>query len=364
VRCRREWWRFSRQPSGVSDKLSVVRKNLFEPRATSYALRTESQALNVNETFLAIVNPAAGGGSCRERVGAALDRLRAAGIRLETAETSAAGHATQIAREAYGRGFRKFLAVGGDGTSYEIVNGLFPDSLVAGSSASASLGAREDAVATLGFLPLGTGNSFLRDFEDGASGVRGLEHAMQAMEARRSRPCDVMRLTHKDGAIYYTNLLSVGFAADVAALRHRRFQGLGQFGYLLSIFLGLARLDRRPFPVRLEGQDEFDSRRCLFLTFNNSKFTGGTMMIAPDAVTDDGLIEYVRWGPIGRLGLIRNLATLYDGTHTRHRLAERRAVRSVEFQLDGPVDVMVDGEVLTLECRTIDVLPSALRVVV
>src|ERR1039457_5153752 len=121
----------------------------------------------------------------------------------------------------------------------------------------------------------------------------------------------------------------MGFAADVAALRHRRFQGLGQFGYLLSIFLALARLDRRPFPVRFEEQREVDGRRCLFLTFNNSKFTGGTMMIAPDAVTDDGLIEYVRWGPIGRLGLIRNLATLYDGTHTRHPLAERQAVRRV-----------------------------------
>jgi diacylglycerol kinase (ATP) len=329
----------------------------------------------VNETFLAIINPAAGGGRCGERVGAALDRLRTAGVALETAETTAMGHATQIAREAYGRGYRKFLAVGGDGTSYEIVNGLFPES---GSqegrsqeSRSQVLGlgsqeipGKEEQIPTLGFLPLGTGNSFLRDFEDGASGMRGLEHAMQALEARRSRPCDVMRLTHKDGAIYYTNLLSVGFTADVAALRHRRFLGLGQLGYLLSIFLCLARLDRRPFPVRVEGQGEFDSRRCLFLTFNNSKFTGGTMMIAPDAVTDDGLIEYVRWGPIGRLGLIRNLATLYDGTHTRHPMAERQAVRRVEFQLDGPVDVMVDGEVLTLECRAIDVLPSALRVVV
>jgi len=329
----------------------------------------------MNDTFLAIINPAAGGGSCRQRVGAALDRLRAAGIALETAETSAAGHATQIAREAYGHGYRKFLAVGGDGTSYEIVNGLFPESgsqqsrsQVSGfGSQGVSGGAEnqiEDQIPTLGFLPLGTGNSFLRDFEDGASGKRGLEHAMQALEARRSRPCDVMRLTHKDGAIYYMNLLSVGYAADVAALRHRRFLRLGQFGYLLSIFLCLARLDRRPFPVRLEDQRDFDSRRCLFLTFNNSKFTGGTMMIAPDAVTDDGLIEYVRWGPIGRMGLIRNLATLYDGTHTRHPLAEREAVRRVEFQLGGPVDVMVDGEVLTLECRTIDVLPSALRVVV
>ena len=324
----------------------------------------------MNETFLAIINPAAGGGRCGERVGEALDRLRSAGIALETMETSAAGQATQMARDAYGRGYRKFLAVGGDGTSYEIVNGLFPDSLVTASS----VGAPEDAIAMLGFLPLGTGNSFLRDFEDLASGKSGLEHAMQALEARRSRPCDVLRLTHKQGTIYYTNLLSVGFTADVAALRHRRFQGLGQFGYLLSVFLCLARLNRRPFPVRFDGQQEdgkqengqpeFDSRRCLFLTFNNSKFTGGTMMIAPDASTDDGLIEYVRWGPIGRLGLIRNLATLYDGSHTRHPLAERHAVQRVEFQLDGPVDVMVDGEVLTLECRTIDVLPSALRVVV
>ncbi len=313
----------------------------------------------MNETFLAIINPAAGGGRCGERVGAALDRLRGAGIAIETAETHSPGDGTRIAREAYARGYRKFLAVGGDGTSYEIVNGIIPESRSRGLS-----GGSDGQIPTLGFLPLGTGNSFLRDFVEGRSNRDGLEHAMQALEARRSRPCDVLQLTHKDGAIYYTNLLSVGFAANVAALRHRHFQGLGQFGYLLSIFLCLARLDRRPFPVRSDDQQEFDSRRCLFLTFNNSKFTGGTMMIAPDAVTDDGLIEYVRWGPIGRLGLIGNLATLYDGTHTRHPLAERHAVRRVNFQLEGPVDVMVDGEVLTLECRTIEVLPSALRVVV
>lgn len=314
----------------------------------------------MNETFLAIINPAAGGGRCGERVGKALDRLRLSGIALETARTSAAGEATKIARDAYNRGYRKFLAVGGDGTSYEIVNGLFTRNEPQGVSND------ESQIPTLGFLPLGTGNSFLRDFVEGTSGEHqdGLEHAMRALETRRSRPCDVLRLTHRDGVIHYTNLLSVGFAANVAALRHRRFQGLGQFGYLLSIFLCLARLERRPFPVRFDDQREFDSRPCLFLTFNNSKFTGGTMMIAPDAATDDGLIEYVRWGPIGRLGLIRNLATLYDGTHTRHPLAEHHAVRRVEFQLDGPVDVMIDGEVLTLDCRTIDVLPAALRVVV
>jgi len=334
----------------------------------------------MNDTFLAIINPAAGGGRCHELVGPALARLRAAGIAIETAETSAPGHATQIARAAYRRGLRKFLAVGGDGTSYEIVNGLFPES----RSQAPGLGSRlsgprsqvsgvrsqeipdngEERIPTLGFLPLGTGNSFLRDFSDPKASDRGLEHAMQAIESRCSQPCDVMRLRHKHGELYYINLLSIGFAADVAALRHRRFLGLGHSGYLLALFLSLARLKRRPFAVRVDQQSDFDARRCLFLTFNNSKFTGGTMMIAPDARTDDGLIEYVRWGPIGRVGLIRNLPGLYDGTHTRHALAERRAARQVEFQLDEPVDVMVDGEVLTLQCQAIEVLPSALRVIV
>ena len=309
-------------------------------------------------TFLAIINPAAGGGRCRERVGAALERLRKAGLAVETAETSAPGEATRIARQAYQRGVRKFLAVGGDGTSYEILNGLFPDCQAEKQVEEAQ------RIPTLGFLPLGTGNSFLRDFSDPKAADRGQEYSMRAIESRRSRVCDVLRLTHKGGELYYINLLSVGFAADVAALRQRQFREFGHTGYLASIFLSLIRLKRRPFPLRVNGEGDFDRRPCLFLTFNNSKFTGGTMMIAPDAVTDDGLIEYVRWGPIGRLGLIRNLATLYDGTHTGHPLAERRAVRRVDFQLDGPVDVMVDGEVLSLECQAIEVLPSALRVVV
>jgi YegS/Rv2252/BmrU family lipid kinase len=313
----------------------------------------------VNEQYLAIINPAAGGGRCRTLVGPALARLRSAGIEIETAETSAAGQAAQIARDAYWRGIRKFIAVGGDGTSFEIVNGLFPQ-----NSSQASVNGDNAQTPTLGFLPLGTGNSFLRDFCDPKANDRGLEYAMQAIEERRSRSCDVLRLTHTGGELYFINLLSVGFAADVAMLRHRRFLRMGHAGYLLAILVSLGRLKRRPFPVRLDGRGEFDSRRCLFLTFNNSKYTGGTMMIAPDAVTDDGLIEYVRWGPIGRLGLIRNLPTLYDGTHTKHALAERHAARQIEFQLDEPVDLMVDGEVYTLQCERMDVLPAALKVMV
>jgi YegS/Rv2252/BmrU family lipid kinase len=300
----------------------------------------------VNEIFLAVVNPAAGGGRWQKLIGPALDRLRMGGIAVELVETNRPGHASQIARDAYGRGHRRFIAVGGDGTAYEIINGLFP---LQDSSEG----------ATLAFLPLGTGNSFLREFTD-----RGVEYAIEALLARRSQPCDVMRLRHSAGVIHYINLLSMGFAADVAALRARSFSTWGEFGYQSSIFISLARLRRRPFPLRVNERGEIDRRPCLFLTFNNSKFTGGTMMIAPKAEVNDGLIEYVRWGPIGRIGLIRNLPTLYDGTHIHHPLAERQSAKRIDFYLDAPVDVMVDGEVLTLHCQTLDVLPSAMNVVV
>ena len=76
------------------------------------------------------------------------------------------------------------------------------------------------------------------------------------------------------------------------------------------------------------------------------------------------MIEYVRWGPIGRLGLLRNLPTLFDGTHVRHPMASRQGARRIEFALDAPVDVMIDGEVFTLKCQSIEVLPGALDVLV
>jgi diacylglycerol kinase (ATP) len=300
----------------------------------------------VPDAYLAIVNPAAGGGRTRKLLAPALDRLCAAGLRIEVRETSALGHATEIARQAWAEGYRKFISVGGDGTSYEIVNGLFPQ-------------ADGADIPTLAFLPLGTGNSFLRDFSE-----QGVEYAMESLISKRSRKCDVLRLRHTDGVLHYINILSIGFSADVATLRARRFSDWGELGYQTSIFICLTRFRRRPFPLSADGETNIDRRPCLFLTFNNSKFTGGTMMIAPTAETNDGLIEYVRWGPIGRVGLIRNLPGLYDGTHIQHPLAEVRKVRHVEFHLDSPVDVMIDGEVLTLHCQSLDILPGVLNVVV
>lgn len=301
----------------------------------------------MSETYFTIVNPAAGGGRCGKLAGPALDRLRAAGLPLEVRKTSRPGEATVLAHGAYGDGFRKFIAVGGDGTGFEILNGIFPDALSSGRAA-------------LGFLPLGTGNSFLRDFV--ANGKDLAEFAAQAILDHRARSCDVIRLDHAGGSIFYINTMNMGFAADVATLTNRRLKFLGEPGYIAGVLACLARLHRRPFPLRADGV--IDDRRCLFVAFSNSKYTGGKMMIAPHAAIDSGKIEYVHWGPIGRLGLMRNLPTLFTGSHIRHPLASRRTAARIDFDLKNPVDVVVDGEVLTLEAESLEVLPGALDVMV
>lgn len=298
----------------------------------------------LKDRFFAIVNPAAGGGKSARLAGSALARLREKGLKIDVIASTSPGHSAELAREAYAQGYRQYLAVGGDGTAHEILNGVF-----SGNS-------NPERVA-LGFLPLGTGNSFLRDFTND-----GAEACIQALLENRKRAVDLMRLNHAAGEVYSFNILSLGFTADVGALTNRVFKPLGQFGYLLGVLVRVIQLRRRAFALRCDGETEWDTRRSLFLAFNNSKYTGGTMLIAPDANPSDGWIEFVRWGPIGRVGLIRMLPRLYDGTHTAHPLASRKPVKRVEFNIPVPVDVLVDGEILALECKSLDVLPAAVDI--
>jgi diacylglycerol kinase (ATP) len=301
----------------------------------------------VSEAYFAIVNPAAGGGRCGKLAPRALEKLRSAGLQMEVRETRRPGEATVLAHQAYADGHRKFIAVGGDGTGFEIINGLFPEATTSGR-------------ASLGFLPLGTGNSFLRDFVQNGTNLG--EFGARAILEHRSRPCDVIRLDHAGGSVYFINTLNMGFAADVATLTNRRLKFMGEPGYVVGVLACLARLSRRPFPLRADGVR--DDRRCLFVAFSNSKYTGGKMMIAPHAAIDSGTIEYVHWGPIGRLGLVRNLPTLFTGEHIRHPMASRRTAARIDFELKSPIDVVVDGEVLTLEAESLEVLPSAIDVMV
>jgi YegS/Rv2252/BmrU family lipid kinase len=293
---------------------------------------------------LAIVNPAAGSGRCGRLAPAALERLAERGVAADVCTTTAPGHATSLARAAWAEGRDVFLSVGGDGTTFEILNGLIPDALASGRT------------PVLGFLPLGTGNSFLRDFVEG-----GTEAAIAALAAGRRRRCDVIRLVHEGPDLFLLNIFSLGFAADVNGMRAHRFRSLGSAGYAAAVVTCVARLAPRPFPVRWD-EGAWDRDPVTFFAFCNSRFTGGTMEMAPAADTSDGQLDVVRVGPLGRIALLRAFPKIYAGTHVSLDAVRTARARSVDFDLASPIDVIVDGEALMITPRHLEVLPGAIEV--
>jgi diacylglycerol kinase (ATP) len=294
-------------------------------------------------TYFTIVNPAAGGGRCGRRVDAALAQIESKGISLDVHRTARAGDATELARRAWADGFRSFLAVGGDGTTYEVINGLFPH--------------EGEERPRLAMLPLGTGNSFLRDFK-----IQGADGALAAITRGRARRCDVVRATHSRGSVHYVNLLSVGFTAIAGELTNRRFKRLGPAGYILATLATAARLSYPVFSIHVD-QRARDDRPCILLSFSNSRFTGGTMMMAPEADATDGALDVIRIGRMSKSLFVRTFPSIFAGTHVQRPEIEQERARSVVFELDREVDVMVDGEIERMKLERLDVLPGVLEVV-
>lgn len=289
-----------------------------------------------------LLNPAAGGGRCGARAAEAVRRLRAAGISVDVRTTQGPGHAAELAREAWTEGHRRLLCAGGDGTTFEVINGLFP---------------RPDGERpVLGILPLGTGNSFLRDF-----GITTEDQALDAVVRGVGRPVDVVRVTHADGTLHYVNLLSIGFTSAVGATTNRWFKALGAAGYAVATVVEVARLKCRPFPHRLDG-GPVDIAPYAFLSFSNSRCTGGDMQMAPGADVSDGRVDVVRIGRMGRVDLLRAFPRIYEGRHLEDPRHSAVTARSVELTPPEPLDCMIDGEVLRLTLHRLDVLHHALEI--
>lgn len=298
----------------------------------------------------AIVNPAAGGGRCGRLAPAALERLRASGIVVESVETRGPGEASRLARTAYDAGARAFVAVGGDGTAYEILNGVLPAARGTGSRVA------------LGFLPLGTGNSFLRDFlarDDDAT-----ERAIAALVAGRRRACDVIALDLAEPeTLYYINLLSFGFVAAVGALANRRFKRLGSAGYAAAVVGEIAGLAAQRYRLRIDG-GRWSEPEAVFVSLCNSRFTGGRMMMAPYADTGDGRVDLVVAGMLGRVGLLAAFPRIFAGTHVHLPEVTVGQASVVEIDIREPIDMMIDGEIVRGAPRRVEVLPAAIDVCV
>lgn len=285
---------------------------------------------------LVIVNVAAGGGRAEARLRPLLAGLGDVAPRVVS--TTGPGHATALARDA--GPVDAVVAVGGDGTVHEVLQGLM---------------AREDRPA-LGIVPLGTGNSFVKDL-----GLRDPAAAVAAIAAGRTRPVDVLRVTHADGVRYSLNLVSIGFAAAAGATTNRKYKRLGAGGYVFGVVETLLGLAPIAAPHALDG-GAFDGRPFLLLSFCNSTSTGGDMAMAPAADPGDGQVDVVRIGPMGRRRFLSSFPRIFRGTHGEMpEVSFARAAR-VAFAPIGPVDVMIDGEVVPMALSALDVLPGALRV--
>ncbi len=294
-------------------------------------------------TFFAVINGAAGGGRCRSRFDRVLGRLRDGGLDLDLHLTEGPRHAIELVQDAYEEGHRSFLVVGGDGTSYEAINGLYA-------------GGADPEGVVLGMLPLGTGNSFLRDF-----GITNEEAALEAILRGRRRKIDVVRCEHEEGVLHYANILSIGFTARAGALTNDQFKPLGAAGYVAAVLVSVARLDYPVDPIRLDG-GATDARPASFLSFSNSKYTGGAMMMAPKADPTDGLLDVVRVGVLPRASFVATFPKIFSGTHVDRAEVEEAQAKRVDFDDPREQAVMVDGEIVRLAIRSLEVRPQALEI--
>lgn len=249
-------------------------------------------------------------------------------------ETQGPGHATELAQKAAQAGVERVVALGGDGTVHEIVNGL------AGSPIS------------LGIIPAGTGNDFCRTLE---LPKRPLE-ALTAINSQSIRRIDLPRANGH----YYINVAGIGFDAEVAGEVNRRYKAGGPLAYLLGIFSVLPRYS--PAPLRLTLDDLVIEQTCLLVAAGNGRYYGGGLKICPEAIPDDGLFDVIVGGDLGKLETVALLPRVFMGTHTTHPKVKTYRVRRVVVESPVSLLLQADGEIIGQTPVTFELAPGALNI--
>ena len=294
--------------------------------------------------YLAIANPAAGGGRCGKRAPAVVQRLRDAGLDVTLRWTEQPGDGTRLAHEGFEQGYRSFLAGGGDGTAFEVLNGCLPSAF------------EQDDPVRLGFLPLGTGNAFLQDFTKERT-----EYAVHCLIDDQRRFVDVVTLHHTEGQLHFINLIGFGLPANVTIRAAGGLKKLGALGYILGVFLAVAGLDYRKLPMVLADGTRLD-QPVTQVTVSNSRFTANGMLIAPQAELQDGLVDIVTVAPMSRFAIVRAFPTLFKGTHVLLDTISVHQTPSITFEVEEPIELMIDGEIRKIIPERIEVQNKALEV--
>jgi YegS/Rv2252/BmrU family lipid kinase len=234
------------------------------------------------------------------------------------------------------------VAVGGDGTLNEVVNGLVP--------------LRAEYPVTVGALMTGRGRDACRN----VGLARDPRHAARRLVEGRAVVLDVGLARWPGGQRYFLGSAGTGFDAVVAVRAGARG---GRLIYARAVLASLRHYRPTEIAVRLDGADAWSGPAASVVVCNGAWFGGG-MRIAPGARPDDGLLDVVRLGALGRLELARWLPTVYWGGHLANpRIAIRRATR-VRVDAATPLPVQLDGELGAHTPLNIEICPSALRLLV
>lgn len=285
--------------------------------------------------FLAIVNPAAGNGAGKRLAPVLAERFRAAGMHIEVLVTPGPGEAARLASEAAGDGYDAVIAVGGDGTANEVANGLIGTG------------------AALALLPIGNGNDLAR----GLGYPRRSAAIPRFLASARPRVIDVGEV---NGRIF-VNAAGVGIDGVVAEGVRGSARLVGPtFGYFAGALGAIATY--RPVRMRTTIDGVARDAPQLIIVASNGPFFGSGMRPAPAAELDDGWLDVTVADDLGRLATLRALAQLYRGTHANGTTIRAIRARTLSIELDRPMPVAVDGEILRAASITIGIRPRALTV--
>ena len=282
-----------------------------------------------------IVNPASGRGKGLG-IGRELEeRLQYLDLDFRLVYTKAPGHAIELARKAV-ESFECIVAVGGDGTLNEVVNGL------------------GESGAYLGLLPVGSGNDFAR----AVSLETKLDRALHTLLRGEVRRIDLGKANGR----YFHNGLGIGFDAHVVhnSLRVKRLRGNAI--YLYSVLRTLFKY--RPIPLRIEYNNQTHTSDYFMVTVGNGTSLGGGFRLTPDARLDDGLFDVCLINNMPMPSVLRNLIKVYSGKHKEDPRVKIVRSEGLKIRSEEPFAVHVDGELLSMNLRELQVemIPQALRV--
>lgn len=299
-----------------------------------------------------IVNPIAGRRHGMETAARARTLFYREGMTIREHVSEYPRHAVELAAAAIRRepASQGIIAVGGDGTLFETLNGVLDAAAPVDAEGHAD---RSPFQMPLGIVPVGTGNSFIRDL-----GINDVDGAVAAILGGKTRSVDLGLLRCDADEHAFINLLGAGFVSNVAH-RAQFYKRFGALSYVLAVIHETIALKSDRLVLTIDG--ERIEREALFLEICNSRYTGGAMMMAPTAEIDDGLFDIVVMSRCSRHKLLSLFPRIFSGTHVTDPLIEVFRGVSVRAETTRSWLLTPDGETFGSTPISVTMRPRAVE---